>query len=405
MARSEREWDLRTTLVHAGERIPPQAGYPTVHDIVVSNSFVPESPEAADAILGGQRHGYTYSRHNNPTVDALAEAVRRLEGGECGLAYSSGMAAVHAALLATAVAPGDAIVVSRDLYGASINLTQELFAPFGVTVVQANLVDLEEAASVLRRVRPKVVLFEVLSNPLLRVVDGAALTAMAHDVGAQVIVDNTFTTPLLVRPLEFGADLVVHSATKYLGGHGDAVGGVVVTYQRYYERMHRQQKLLGAVLGPFEAWLIHRGLKTLALRFERQCDNAAALAERLVASGRFRRVHYPLLPDHPEHDRIRHVTRDGRGGAVVTLELPGGKPEVFEFLRSLELVVPATTVGDVYSLALYPVMASHRSQTPEERAAMGITEGTVRIAVGIEAVEDIAEDLIAAADRVAATRR
>ncbi|MBX5467946.1 MAG: PLP-dependent aspartate aminotransferase family protein [Firmicutes bacterium] len=398
----DNRWELDTRLVHAGERIPPQAGYPTVHDIVVSNSFVPESPEAADAILGGQRQGYTYSRHNNPTVDALAEAVRQLEGGEFATAYGSGMAAIHAALWATKPRPGDAIVVSRDLYGASINLVQEFFAPLGLRVVQADLVDLDQARRVLETVRPKAVLFEILSNPLLRVIDGPAITELAHAAGAEVIVDNTFTTPLLVRPFEFGADMVVHSATKYLSGHGDAMGGVLLAQGRYAEVIHRQQKLLGAVLGPFEAWLIHRGLKTLGLRFPRQCDNAATLAVRLLESGRFRRVHYPLLPDHPERERIARLMAHGRGGAVVTLELPGGRDAVFEFLRRLQLVVPATTVGDVYTLALYPVMASHRSQTREERAAMGITEGTVRIAVGIEAVEDIFADLIAAAEAAAA---
>lgn len=398
----KRNWRIETRLVHGGERIPPQSGFPTVHDIVVSNSFVPPSPEIADEILGGKRPGYTYSRHNNPTVDALAEAVCALEQGECAFGFGSGMAAVYAALHATGIAPGDRVVVSRDLYGASLNLTQEFFESIGVEVVKADMVDAERLETLLAQTRPRALLFEMISNPQLRIVDGARVTELAHRHGAQVIVDNTFTTPLLCRPLTFGADLVVHSATKYLGGHGDAVGGLIVTHDAYRERIHRQQKLLGAVLGPFEAWLIHRGLKTLGLRFPRQCQNAADLARVLADAGVFENVHYPLLPSHPERDRVQAVT-GGYGGAVVTLELKGAKPQVYAFLKALELVVPATTVGDVYTLALYPAMASHRSQTPEERRAMGITEGTVRIAVGIENVDDLADDILAAA-KIAAAR-
>lgn len=393
-----RRWNLETTLVHAGERAPELPGSPTVHPLSLSNTYTAPLRQM-DAVLGGAP-GYTYGRHGNPTVDAFADAVAALEGGSTALAYGSGMAAIHAVLTALELRSGDRIVLSQDLYGASLNLVDQIFQPMGVEAVTADLTDLSAAARLLGEARPKAVLFELISNPLLRVVDGPALTTLAHQAGARVIVDNTFTTPLIARPLDFGADFVVHSATKYLGGHGDAIGGVVVADHAFHETLHRQQKLLGTILGPFEAWLLHRGLKTLGLRFPRQCENARELALRLSASGRFEAVHHPLLPDHPEHARALALFPEGLAGAVVTLEIGGGKPEAFRFLEALELVIPATTVGDVYTLALYPVISSHRSQTPEARARMGIHEGTVRIAVGIESVDDLSGDLLQAADRI-----
>lgn len=393
-----RQWNLETLLVHAGERTPDVPGTPTVHPISPSNTYTAPLAQM-DAILGGAP-GHTYGRHSNPTVQAFADAVASLEGGATALAYSSGMAAIHAVLTALELRPGDRIVLSQDLYGASLNLVEQIVQPMGIEAITADLVDLSAAARIFEQARPKAVLFELISNPLLRIIDGPALTELAHRAGARVIVDNTFTTPLMARPLAYGADFVVHSATKYLGGHGDAIGGVVVAEDGYQAVLHRQQKLLGTILGPFEAWLLHRGLKTLGLRFPRQCQSARILAERLTASGRFKAVHHPLLPHHPEHARARSLFPEGLSGAVVTLEIDGGKPEVFRFLEALELVIPATTVGDVYTLALYPLIASHRSQTPEARARMGIHDGTVRIAVGIESVDDLLGDLVQAADRI-----
>ncbi len=389
-------WQLETTLVHAGERQTPLAGNPTVHAISMSNTYVAPLT-TMDAILGGAP-GYTYGRHHNPTVDALADAVCQLEEGDVAFAYASGMAAVHAALAALELRPHDRVLLSRDLYGASLNLVDELFAPLGIETITEDMTDLARVEAACALHRPRVLLLELISNPLLRVVDGPELVALAHRYGAEVIIDNTFTTPLMARPLTYGADFVVHSATKYLGGHGDAIGGVVVTRKEYHARLYSQQKLMGTILGPFEAWLLHRGLKTLALRFARQCDNAAELARVLDQSSRFTAVHYPGLAQHPEHERALRLFPNGQCGAVVTLELAANKAQVFRFLEALALVVPATTVGDVYTLALYPLIASHRAQSEETRRAMGITEGTVRIAVGIESVDDIAADLLQAVE-------
>jgi cystathionine beta-lyase/cystathionine gamma-synthase len=390
-----------TCAVHAGERHGTRTAeptpLPTVAPIFASNTFLPDSPEVMDAILGGEVHGYTYSRHHNPPGGALAEAVAELEGGARAVAYASGMAAVFAALTAAPLSEGDRVLLAADLYGASQSVVQEVLAPLGVEAILGDLVDLAEAERLIERYRPRAVLVETISNPLLRLVDGPALAALAHARGALLVVDNTFATPLLQRPLDWGADIVVHSATKYLCGHGDATAGVALTRdEAIAARLERQIKLTGGILGPFAAWLVHRGLKTLPLRFVRQCQSAAIVAARLQESGRFARVWHPLLADHPDRARAERLYPSGLCGAVVTLDLGADKAGVFRFLSALRLVLSATTVGDVYSLCLYPAIASHRNLGAEGRARVGITEGTVRLAVGIEDPGDIAQDVLAA---------
>lgn len=373
---------------------------PTVTPIYASNTFLTDAPEDMDAILGGARPGYTYSRHHNPTVSALTQAAAELEGGGHAVAYASGMAALFAALAAVPLTAGDTVLAASDLYGATASLVEEVFGPLDVEPVFGDLTDLAEADRLLEKHRPRAVLVETLSNPLLRLVDGPALARLAHARGARLIVDNTFATPLLQRPLEWGADLVVHSATKYLSGHGDVTAGIALTRDEGIAgRLERQIRLTGAILGPFEAWLVHRGLKTLPLRFIRQCEGAHCLAVELRASGLVDRVHHPLLPDHPDHNRARALYPAGLCGAVVTLDLGCDKAGVFRFLSELRLVLSATTVGDVYTLCLYPAIASHRNLGPQGRLRVGITEGTVRIAMGIEDPQAISDDIQSAIRR------
>lgn len=389
---------FETLLVHAGTRDAWPDAVPTAPPLITSTSFRGMSPERMDAILGGTEPGFTYSRHGNPTVAAFTEAVRLLEAGETAESFASGMAALDAALFAVGLQPHDVLLLSRDLYGATINLSEQVWGPIGIQVHQVDISDVSVFRDALQHLRPKALLLETLSNPLMMVPDLTRVIDEAHQVGCQVIVDNTFATPVLVRPLTVGADVVVHSATKYLGGHGDAAGGVVVARQAYHQRLHQYLKLRGGTLGPFDAWLLHRGLKTLGLRVERQNENAALVAQKLEDSGRFGRVYYPGLPSHPSYQTASTLF-GGRGcGAVVTVTVPGGRERVFHLLSRLQLVGSATTVGDVYTLCLYPRIASHRNQSPEALAAMGISDETLRIAVGIESVDDIVADLLQALD-------
>ncbi len=393
------QWRRNTLLVHAGT---PALGdiEPTALPIFPSTSYRSRSAQMLDQLMGGEIEGFSYARHANPNVEALVDAMKQLERAETGIATASGMAAIDAAIYATHVEPGDTILVSQDVYGASLNLLGTVWGEMGVKVVIEDFTDLTHFRQLLEVHKPRTVLLETLSNPLLKVLDIPQIVSLVHGVGAQLIVDNTFTTPLIMRPLEWGADLVVHSATKYLGGHGDAMGGIVLGRDEYHNRLHQYLKLRGAVLGPFEAWLIHRGLRTLGVRFERQCHNAAKLARILQESQMFSRVFYPLFADHPTQAVAERLLPADLGGAVVTLDLGGGKEDVFRFLDHLQLVASATTVGDIYTLCLYPLIASHRNQTPEERAKMGITDSMVRISVGLEDPEDIALDLIQAASAV-----
>lgn len=387
---------LETILVHAGGG-PVQAN-PTALPIYPSNSYIVDSLEELDGIMSGKTAGYSYARHGNPTVDGLAEAMARLEGAETVIATASGMAAIDAAFFAVGLGPGDTVLLSRDLYGASLHLARSVWGQYGVRTATLDMSDLEGLRSALDEFGPKALLFETLSNPLLKVADLPRVVEMAHGAGCQVIVDNTFATPLAMQPLRHGADLVVHSATKYIGGHGDAMGGIVAAGGKYSEVLHQFLKSRGAVLGPFEGWLLHRGLRTLSVRFERQCETAWHLARDLERTGRLRAVYHPFLQSHPTVDVARKLLPEKLGGAVVTLELPGGKEGAFRFVRALRVVRPATTVGDVYSLCLYPPVASHRNQTLEERLEMGITDGTMRIAVGLEHRDDLFADLLQAVE-------
>ncbi len=392
---------LHTLAVHAGERglIARRAGNTdaafgaTVTPIYHSVGYTYEDMEDLDAVFAGDSVNPVYTRYGNPTVAALETAVAALEGGEAGLAYSSGMAAIHAALLAAGARAGVTVVAAQDLYGATYALLDRLLATQGVTVRFVDVADLDAVEAALAAARPVALLAETISNPLLKVADLPRLAELALAVGAALIVDNTFATPVLCRPLVLGADYVVHSATKYLGGHGDVLGGVVVTGAARRAALYEINKLLGANLGPQEAWLIHRGLKTLPLRVARQCANAAQVAAWLVEQPGVRRVNYPGLTAHPQHALATRLL-GGAHGAMISFDLQGaGRAEVFRFMAALRLIQPATTLGDVFSLVLYPDMSSHRALAPDVRRAIGIGDGLVRLSVGIEDPADICADL------------
>jgi len=324
-----------------------------------------------------------------------------LEGAEDAVAFASGMAAIHAALLGAGLRNGAAVVSAADVYGATYSLLDKAFTALGVRVRFVDITNLDQVAGAVAGERPAALHCEIVSNPLLKVADVPALAQIAHAAGAVLLVDNTFATPYLFHPLDHGADYVLHSATKYLGGHGDVMAGVVACSAARGRDLRERQKLLGANLGPQEAWLALRGLKTLPLRMRQHCANAQAVAEWLAGNPAIAHVNYPGLPDHPQHDLAARLF-GGRGfGGMVSFDLRGAaQAQVFAFMEALELILPATTLGDVYSLTLYPAHSSHRYVAPEVRAALGIGDGLVRLSVGIEDVGDIIADLAQALKRM-----
>ncbi|RPJ59624.1 MAG: aminotransferase class V-fold PLP-dependent enzyme, partial [Acidobacteria bacterium] len=289
---------------------------------------------------------------------------------------------------------GDAIVSSRDIYGATQSLFREILEPLGVRTCLTDQGDLDAFRALVSTVRPRLVFVESISNPLLRVADVPAIVALAHDAGAAAVVDATFASPRLVRPLALGADIVVHSSTKYLNGHGDVTGGIVVCRDTdTAQKLRRISKLAGAVLGPTEAYLTLRGLKTLSLRVVQQCRSAATIATYFENHSAIERVHYPGLASHRDFEVAGRLFGGELFGAVVSVELRrAGRAEVFAFMDRLRLCAVAPTVGDIYTQILYPRIASHRDLTPAERAALGIGDNLVRISVGIEEPEDLIGD-------------
>jgi cystathionine beta-lyase/cystathionine gamma-synthase len=390
----EPSFAFATQAVHAGERAPKPDFTPVNTPIYQSASFVYETIETMDAVFGGERPGYVYTRYGNPTVTALERAVAALEGGETAVAYASGMAAIHATLLALDIVAGTAVVAAIDVYGATSTLLTTIFARQGVTVRFVDMTDLEQVESAIRELHPKVVLAEMISNPLLKVIDLERVTALAHAHGATLVVDSTFTSPYLLQPLRYGADFVIHSTTKSLGGHGDVTGGIVVAPAAYRPQLELVGRLVGGVLSPHEAYLTLRGLKTLALRVRQQCQNAMALAEWLTDHPRIRSVNYPGLTQHQGYPIATRLLREGCFGSVLSFELiDGDRQRAFAFLNGLQLCLLATTLGDIYTELLYPAMSSHRMLPPEQRAAVGISEALIRLSAGIEDAGDLIADL------------
>jgi cystathionine gamma-synthase/methionine-gamma-lyase len=384
---------LASRAVHAGERPSPRDFVPVVTPIYPGSTFIYEDLDQMDAALGGAEGVFVYTRYGNPTTQALETAVAALEEQDAALALGSGMAALNVTILAS-VEAGDRIVASRDLYGQTITLLNAIYTSFGVETLFVDALDLDQVEHALARGRVRLLLCETISNPLLRVTDIPALAELAHRYGARLAVDNTFATPVLLRPGTLGADDVIHSATKYLGGHGDVTGGVVATTADRRWELNEVNKAIGSILGPFESWLVLRGIKTLPLRMQRQCENAARVARWLAEHPAVERVYYPGLETHESHRTARTLFPHGLYGAMVAFDIRDGTRErVFRFLRGLRMIVPATTLGDVYTEVLYPVMASHRGLSPEQRQAMGIGEGLVRLSVGIEDPDDILADL------------
>jgi cystathionine beta-lyase/cystathionine gamma-synthase len=392
---------FQTGAVHAGERVPGEEYTPVTTPISTSVGYVYESMDDMDAVFAGQKQGYVYSRYSSPTVAAFEEAVASLEEAEAAQAYSSGMAAIHAALLGSGVKAGVMVVAAMDVYGATFTLLRGLLTTLGVTVRMVEVTDPAEVESALKETEAVCLLAETISNPLLKVADIPTLAGLAHRYGASLLVDNTFASPYLFNPLFSGADYAVHSATKYISGHGDVLGGVIATSAANKKALFELNKMVGGMLGPFEAYLALRGLKTLPLRMAQQCRNAQQVAEWLQKHPRVKNVNFPGLPDHPQHALVETLF-EGRGcEGVVSFELDGAnKAKVFRFMEALAIFQPATTLGDIYSLVLHPATSSHRGLTPEERARVGISDGLVRLSMDIESTDDLLSDLDSALAKI-----
>jgi cystathionine beta-lyase/cystathionine gamma-synthase len=386
---------FESQVVHRGDRKREgQSAVASTTPISLATTYFYDSAAKLDRVMGNEEPGFSYARYSNPTNEALEELTAALEGGAGSLATSSGMAALQIGFQAALVDRKPSLLVANAIYGATVELLEKFFAPFGVEVNYIDMFNLEAVENAMAKYQPSCLFLETISNPLVRVGNIRALAALAKAGSAALMVDSTFATPMLVRPLELGADLVIHSATKYLAGHGDVLGGIVVASEPYYETIRSLARISGPALGPFESYLTMRGMKTLALRFERQCCNAKSLACWLAQHQSIERVHYCADPNHADADVIRDSFAPGLFGAILSFEIRNAdKDTILKFMDKLQMIVPGTSLGDVHTLLLYPAMASHRNLSPKMRERLGIRDNLVRIAVGIEHIEDIKADL------------
>ncbi|GAC1463716.1 MAG: cystathionine gamma-synthase [Chloroflexota bacterium] len=382
------EWGFTTRAIHVGQEPEEKTGA-VITPIYQTSTF------AQDDL--GVHKGYDYSRSINPTREVVETVLASLENARYGLAFASGMAAETAIM--HLLESRDHVVAGDDLYGGTFRLFSRVMEKYGLEFSYVDPANLEALSNAMRP-ETRVVWMETPTNPLLKVADIAAVARVAHERGAVLVVDNTFASPYFQRPLEHGADIVVHSATKYMGGHSDLVMGALMTSSPdLYESLKFHQNAAGGVPGPFDSWLLLRGLKTLALRMERHAENAMAVAMFLQQQSAIRRVLYPGLPTHPQHD-IAARQMSGFGG-IVTLELRGGEAAARAFLRHSRLFTTAESLGGVESLADHPAIMTHASIPADRREAAGITGGLIRLSVGIEDQADLLEDLEQAITRSA----
>jgi cystathionine gamma-synthase len=371
-----------TRAIHAGQDPDPTTGSVIV-PIHATSTFAQDG-------VGGTRNGYEYSRTANPTRTALAECLAALEGGRHALAFGSGMSATDT-LLRVALRPGDHLLIPHDAYGGTFRLVDKVLAGWGIEYTPVDLADLAATRAALRPAT-RMIWCETPTNPLLSIADIAALAELGHRAGARLVVDNTFASPYLQTPLSLGADVVLHSTTKYIGGHSDVVGGALVTdHAELAEALAFAQNSVGAVPGPFDAWLTLRGIKTLAVRMERHCDNAERVVAALSGHPRVRAVHYPGLPEHPGHEVAAKQMR--RFGGMVSFRVDTGERGALEVCARTKLFTLAESLGGVESLIEHPGRMTHAST---EGSLLQVPADLVRLSVGIEDAEDLIEDLLAA---------
>jgi O-succinylhomoserine sulfhydrylase len=379
---------LETLAVRAGQRRSQFGEH--AEALYLTSSFVFENAAQAAARFSGEEEGMVYARFSNPTVSMMQERLAALEGAEGCIATASGMSAILSTVMALLKA-GDHVVASRSIFGATQQLFGNILPRFGVDTgfVAGTRPDAFRAAL---RPNTKLVFLETPSNPLTEVFDITALAQVAHDHGALLAVDNCFCTPILQRPLELGADLVIHSATKYLDGQGRVLGGAVCGRKALTEEVFKFLRTAGPTISPFNAWVILKGLETLKIRMQEQSASALDLAKRLEANRNVARVFYPGLPSHPQHALA--MRQQATGGAIVSFEIKGGRAEAWRVIDNCKLLSITANLGDVKTTITHPASTTHGRITAEARAEAGIGEGLLRIAVGLEAVDDIEADLL-----------
>lgn len=389
---------LSTRAVHSGndvdQRMVTRAKSLPIYETSV---FVYDSLAQVDDFLTGNPDNYMYTRLGNPNTAALETLVCELEGGEAALFSASGMAAISAALLGR-LSAGDHLIASRELYGTTQSLIEKELSRFGIA---ATLVDINDLAAVEAAITPdtRLIYTETASNPLVRISDIPALAQLAKSHDLKLVVDNTFLSPALYQPLADGADLVLHSTTKYLNGHSDATGGVIVGDAEWVAQARRFQINSGGSASPFEAWLTFRGAKTLALRMRAHSSNAQQLAEALEAHPKVAKVYYPGLPSHPDHERARRLFRKGYSG-MLSFTLKGGLAEVDALIKGLQRTAFAPSLAGVASSITHPGKTSHRALSAETLSSLDIHDGTIRVSVGIEDAEDVIDDFIEALNKL-----
>lgn len=388
---------IQTTAVHAGAKMPASVVNPKVAPIFASSVWSFDHLSQIDEVYEGREPGFVYSRIANPSVTQLENAVCALEGGGAAAAYSSGMAAISVALL-TELKQGDHVLAHPVLYGGTYTLLTVEFAKFGI---ETTLVDFNDLSAVEKAVRPntKVLYIETICNPTMEVTDIPKVVEIARRAGAKVYVDNTFASPFLCRPLEQGADVVVYSATKYHNGHSDVTAGLIVANAEFIGRAKKVGTTFGPTLSPFDAWLVMRGIRTLALRMERHASNALALAKYLADHPKVTAVHYPGLEDSPTREIALRVLNKGFGG-MLSFTVTGGIQGAQQVIDGLELVELVPSLAGVATTTSHPGKTSHRAIPLADRSVYGVGDGLIRVSVGIEDSDDIIEDFRQALEKI-----
>ncbi len=389
-------WNTRTKLVHSGTR---RSQYGEVSEaLFLTQGFVYETAEHAEArFIETGPDEYIYARYGNPTVRMFEERIAALEGTEDAFATASGMAAVNGALVSMLKA-GDHVVSAKALFGSCLYILEEILTRYGVEVTFVDGTDLDQWRNAIRP-NTKAVFFESLSNPTLEVIDIKAVADLAHAVGALVVVDNVFATPIFSNAVKLGADVVVYSATKHIDGQGRCLGGVILGSKQFIRKVAEPYlKHTGGALSPFNAWVMLKGMETLDLRCHAQADSALSISQALTGHNKLDRTIFPHLSDHPQYELAKDTML--KGGTVLSLVLKGGKDAAFRFLNALEIITISNNLGDAKSIATHPATTTHQRLTPEQREQLGIGDGLIRLSVGLEDTQDLIKDIQAGLDAV-----